>query len=103
MALPAYFALRQILQAGTRSSDATDLNEISDRFPARSPAVRARAARKAGWRCVARGISGAVRSFDGNGSVNTARRTDLYEGVADTIVELSSTSPSWPIRNCVSL
>jgi len=33
----------------------------------------------------ARGNSGAVRSFDGNGSVNTARRTDLYE-VRDTIV-----------------
>jgi len=41
MSLPACFAQRQILQAGTRSSDATDLNGISDRFPARSlPFVR---------------------------------------------------------------
>ena len=86
MSLPACFAQRQILQAGTRSSDATDLNGISGRFPARSPGDRWKAARKAGWRCVARGNSGAVRSFDGNGSVNTARRTDLYEGAADTIV-----------------
>src|SRR5258708_5897436 len=62
------------------------LTESPAGVSARFPGDRWKAARKAQWRRVARENSGAVRSFDEDGSVNTARRTDLYEGVADTIV-----------------
>ncbi len=81
------FASRQVFQAGTRLSETRDPNVISGRrFLQDLLAIVGKLLRKAGWRCVARGNSGAVRSFDGNGSMNTARRTDLYEGIADTIV-----------------
>src|SRR6267143_3032477 len=55
--------------------------EISSRASYKSPNDRWKAARKAGWRCVARGNSRAVRSVDGDGSVSASRRTDLYEGI----------------------
>jgi len=80
------FAQRQILSSGTRSSDATDLTESPAGFLQDLLAIVGKLLAKQDGGVFARGNSGAVRSFDGNGSVNTARRTDLYEGAADTIV-----------------